>query len=122
MHVRRLAMALALVGLVGVVSGDAKDDRLRIDVTPRVSAAPAAINVKAFVSPDEANRALRITVDSGSFYRSSFVQLEGADASSLTETRLKNLPGGEYDIVVTLVDTAGSREIERTHIIVTGIF
>ena len=37
------------------------------------------------------------------------VPLDGANAALVTETTLKNLPGGEYDVTVVLVDANGRR-------------
>jgi hypothetical protein len=122
MKAASIILCVALVSLVGAASGDATETRLRIDVTPRVSAAPAVVRVRAIVTPDAANRALQIVADSGSFYRSSLVPLDGASAAAVTETVLKNLPGGEYEVSVTLVEADGRRTIDRRQIMVTSLF
>jgi hypothetical protein len=116
-----ITLCVALVSLVSAASGDATDARLRIDVTPRVSTAPAVVRVRAIVTPDAANRALRIVADSGTFYRSSLVPLDGANAAAVTETTLKNLPGGEYEVTVTLVEANGRRTMDRRQIMVTSL-
>jgi hypothetical protein len=116
-HVALLCAATILT--VGASTGQA-DDEASLDVFPRVTMAPATLKVRAFVPPDAANRALRIVADSGNFYRSSLIQLDGADAASVTETTLKNLPGGDYEIVAVLHDTTGARTIDRRRVIVTG--
>src|SRR4029453_10352178 len=91
-----IVTGLAIAG----TSSQANNSKLRIEVTPRVSAAPAAVRVRAIVAPSGDNRSLRIVADSGDYYTSSVVGLDGKDASTVTETVLKNLPGGRYDIVV----------------------
>jgi hypothetical protein len=101
--------------------GDAEESRLRIDVFPRVSAAPAAVRIRAIVIPDVENRALQIVVESGSYYRSSLVPLDGANAAAITEMTLKNLPGGEYDVVVVLVGAEGRRTSDRRQVTVTSL-
>jgi hypothetical protein len=101
--------------------GDAEESRLRIDVFPRVSAAPAAVRIRAIVIPDVENRALQIVVESGSYYRSSLVPLDGANAAAITEMTLKNLPGGEYDVVVVLVGAQGRRTSDRRQVTVTSL-
>jgi len=118
MSARSIVLCLAIVTVLGVASGDATESRLRIDVTPRVSSAPAAVRIRAIVTPDAANRALQIVADSGAFYRSSMVPLDGANAAAVTETMLKNLPGGEYEVSVTLVDANGRRTVDRRPITV----
>jgi hypothetical protein len=110
-----------MVTVIGVASGDATESRLRIDVAPRVSAAPAVVRIRAIVTPDAANRALQIVADSGTFYRSSLVPLDGANAAPVTETMLKNLPGGEYEVSVTLVEANGRRTVDRRQIMVTSL-
>jgi hypothetical protein len=101
--------------------GDAEESRLRIDVFPRVSAAPAAVRIRAIVIPDVENRALQIVVESGSYYRSSLVPLDGANAAAITETTLKNIPGGEYEVTVALVDVTGRpRTMDRREVTVSS--
>jgi hypothetical protein len=106
---------------IGVGSSDATDTQLRIDVSPRVSSAPAVVRVRATVTPSEENRALQIVADSGEYYRSSLVPLDGAFAASITETTFKNLPGGEYEVTVALVDARGIRKMDRRQIVVTSL-
>jgi len=119
MRLRYITLSCATTFIVGMVSPGATESRLRIEVTPQVSVAPAVLTVRAIVTPDEANRALQIVADSGSFYRSSLVPLDGANAAAITETRLKNLPGGEYDVTVMLVEADGKRTVDRRSVTVT---
>jgi hypothetical protein len=48
------------------------------------------------------------------------VGLDGKDATTVTETVLKNLPGGRYEIVVALFDTRGEQTVETMTILVTS--
>lgn len=117
LHLTILCATAAL--MIGASTGHARDNKLRLEVSPHVSAAPATLNVRAFVRPEDGNRAIQIVADSGSFYRSSLIQLEGADAASVTETMIKNLPGGDYEIVAVLFDANGKRTIDRHRVVVT---
>ena len=100
--------------------GSAADGRLRIEVTPRISQAPAQVRIRAIVTPNAENRGLRVAADSGEFFRSSYLPLDGADAAPITDTSFKNLPGGEYEVTVTLVDSQGHAAIvDRRTIMVT---
>jgi len=72
------------------------------------------------VKPDAANRALEIVADSGQFYRSSRLSLDGANAAEITETTFKNLPGGEYEVSVMLVGADGTRSWDRRSVQVTS--
>jgi hypothetical protein len=49
------------------------------------------------------------------------VPLDGAEAASITVTSFKNLPGGEYDITVTLVGADGDEAMDRRSIMVTSL-
>jgi len=119
----RMRSALSLVvatALLWAVPGSAADDRLRIEVTPRISQAPAQVRIRAVVTPSAENRGLRVIADSGEFFRSSYLPLDGADAAPITDTSFKNLPGGEYEVSVTLVDSQGhATYVDRRTIMVT---
>jgi hypothetical protein len=120
MTLRTIALCSATITLLSVASGDATENRLRIDVSPRISTAPAAVRVRAFVTPHAANRALEVVADSDSFYRSSLVPLDGANAAAITETVFKNLPGGEYEVSVALVAADGGRTVDKREVKVTS--
>lgn len=122
MRSRRIAVALVAVAVLGATAGDAADDRLRIDVYPRITAAPAAVRVRAMVAPDEKNRSLEVVADGGNYYRSSLIHLDGADAATVTEMMLKNLPAGTYAVTVVLTDTGGSAAKRSSEVVVTGVF
>lgn len=106
MRMRSLLLLIVATVFLGVTPG-ATDSALRIDVTPRISRAPAQVRIRAVVTPNATNRGLRIVVDSGDYFRSSYVPLDGVDAATVTDTDFKNLPGGDYEVSVALVDTQG---------------
>ena len=120
MRLRNFTLFIAGVIVLGGPSGHAEESRLRIEVSPQVTAAPAAVTVRAFVTPDDENRALQIVADSGSFYRSSMVPLDGANAAFITEARFKNLPGGKYEVIVVLLSADGDRTVDRREVTVTA--
>ena len=76
-----------------------------------VSIAPANVSVRARVAPDADNRGIEFSAESEDFFRSSFVTLEGDKAPSVTELAFKGLPGGEYQVSVTLIGSRGVREV-----------
>lgn len=122
MRSRRIMIALVAMAALGATAGDAAEDRLRIDVYPRFTAAPAAVRVRAMVTPDEKNRALEVVADGGNYYRSSLIYLDGADAAAVTEMMLKNLPAGTYAVTVVLTDTGGNAAKRTSEVVVTGSF
>lgn len=80
---------------------------LTLAVSPLQSFAPTNLMVRVHVTPDDANRALEITADSGEYYRSSRMQLDGKDAPQTITLELRSLPGGDYEIRGALIDSAG---------------
>jgi methionine-rich copper-binding protein CopC len=120
MRMRSTLSLVVAIALLWAVPGSAAGDRLRIEVTPRISQAPAQVRIRAIVTPSAENRGLRVTADSGEFFRSSYLPLDGADAAPVTDTSFKNLPGGEYEVSVTLVDSQGhATYVDRRTIMVT---
>jgi hypothetical protein len=80
---------------------------LAIQVSPAVSFAPATLVVRAMVEADANNRAIEVVAESGDFYRSSQIELDGDKAPRTTVVEFRSLPGGKYYIKATLIDTGG---------------
>jgi hypothetical protein len=95
---------------------------LSLRVTPNVSSAPSTVIVKATVATDQANRWLTIEADSGTFYRSSSIQLDGDKAPTVTEIRLSNLPSGEYAVSAVLRNNLGEETTVRRTVLVLSRF
>ena len=121
MGMQSTLVIVVLMVLLGAAPWSAGESLLRIEVTPTVSQAPAQVHIRAHVTPSSANRGLRIVADSGDFFRSSYVALDGAGAALITEANFKNLPGGEYEVTVSLVDAEGhTTSIDRRFVMVTS--
>lgn len=112
MNVRLAALTVATVALVGVAQGDAKEDRLRIDVSPRFAHEPGAFRVRATVPRQASNRSLHVVAESGEYYRSSLIPLDGENAAMITELFLQNLPKGAYQVSVILTEATGKETVE----------
>jgi hypothetical protein len=78
-------------------------------LSPNVALEPALMTVRAVVEADTDNRALQIIAESPNFYRSSVIQLDGANAPRLNVFEFKNLPTGTYEITGILLGTHGPR-------------
>ena len=108
---KRLMFALLLTA--GAVAGSPEpltaSADLALVVSPSMAMAPAHVLVRARVERNSANRGLQIIADSGTFFRSSFVQLDGDQAPTVTEVRFKDLPGGQYQVSVVLMGAEGVR-------------
>jgi hypothetical protein len=66
------------------------------------------------VAPNEANRVLRVEIDSAGYYRSSDIQLEGASAPMSHFVDWKAVPAGKYDLVVSVIGPSGDARVMRT--------
>jgi hypothetical protein len=119
----RLTIAAATtIGLL-IASGSGRaNEKLMLRVSPNVSSAPSTVVVTAVVARNAENRSLHIEADSGAFYRSSEVQLEGDKAPVVTEIRLNNLPGGQYTVMAVLRDSAGEKTVVRRTALVLSRF
>ena len=105
--------AVTAAGLLFASGATDASEKLMLRVTPNVSSAPSTVVVKATVTRNVDNRWLHIEADSGAFFRSSDVQLDGDKAPLVTEIRLNNLPGGEYTVVAVLRNNLGEETVVR---------
>lgn len=74
----------------------ASDSALTARVTPRFAFTPTWVRALVQVLRHPDNRLLRIAIDSGGYYRSSDIQLDGADAPRSHFFVWKSLPPGNY--------------------------
>ena len=116
-HRLKLAVATA-IGLIFAGREMTATEKLSLHVTPNVSSAPSNVIVKATVTRDRDNRWLLIEADSGSFLRSSAIQLDGDKAPTVTEIRLSNLPSGEYSVTAVLRNSLGEQTTVRRTVVV----
>jgi hypothetical protein len=114
--------AFTTIALMGANTGTVANEKLSLRVTPNVSSAPSNVIVKATIAKDPANRWLSIEADSGTFYRSSAIQLDGDNAPTVTEIRLSNLPSGEYNVSAVLKNNVGEETTVRRTVIVLSRF
>ena len=122
MKSRLILAAVTTVGLMTAGGEIVATEKLSLRVTPNVSSAPSNVIVKATIAKDSANRWLTVEADSGSFFRSSAIQLDGDNAPTVTEIRLNNLPGGEYAISAVLRNNLGEEITVRRTLIVLSRF
>ena len=111
-------MLTAALLLSFAVSPDASQP-LAMGVSPAQSFAPTNLTIRVRVEPDAGNRALEVVAESGAYYRSSRIQLDGAEAPRTIAFEIRNVPGGDYDVRGALINSAGKeRAAVRTHVIV----
>lgn len=111
----RRRQALLLVGLVMAFVSTTKadgDHGLRVTLLTPIMAAPGTLHISMIVERRDAHRALIVEADAMSFYRSSVIALDGADAPRKHAIRYKGLPEGTYAIRVSLIGTQGVLRVD----------
>ena len=108
-----LVAAVTALGLTAADGQKVAPEKLLLRVTPSVSTAPSNLIVKATILKNPTNRWLFVEADSGSYYRSSAIQLDGDKAPTVTEIRLPNLPSGEYVVSAVLRTNLGEETIAQ---------
>jgi hypothetical protein len=80
-----------------------------IRVSPEISFAPANVVIRASVEPATENRSIEVIAESGEFYRSSTIPLEGDRAPKTTMLEFRGLPPGNYDVSASVIASGGQR-------------
>jgi hypothetical protein len=112
MNIRFFVFGITLAA----TTATAANQPLAIKVSPAMSFAPANFVIRTSVEPDGANRSLEVIADSGDFYRSSAVTLDGGHAPKTTQFEFRSLPPGEYEVSVVVTGADGRpRAISRAH-------
>jgi hypothetical protein len=82
---------------------------LRMQVSPAIQRAPAMLTVRVMVESSDDNRILQVVAESPTFYRSSEVQIDGANATPLKVFQFRGLPTGRYEVTGVLIGAQGRR-------------
>jgi hypothetical protein len=105
----RVVPCVAIAWLLLARQVDASD-ALTISVSPRVSREPARITVRVSIEPNPDNRGLEVVAESSTYFRSSYLQLDGDRAARTSVFQYRDLPAGNYEVRVVLLDADGGRE------------
>ena len=73
--------------------------------------APGEVEISVRIRPTEHSRELRIFADSGSYYRSTSIELRGIDSQPLHTFIWRGFPVGDYEVVGLLLDDHGQEEV-----------
>lgn len=122
MHVRKVVCGLALV-LAAAGTAAARDagrqphqtGAATVGVWPRIAFAGAGVRLMVRVPAAADNRRLRITVDSGTYMRTSEIDLGGDRAPEAHWFDLRDLPAGEYVVEAVVFGSTGPRTRVEDH-------
>jgi hypothetical protein len=84
-------------------------EALQMHVSPAIQRAPAMLTVRVMVESSADNRLLQVVAESPTFYRSSEVEIDGANSSPLRVFQFRGLPTGRYEVTGVLVGAQGRR-------------
>jgi hypothetical protein len=84
-------------------------EMLQMQVSPAIQRAPAMLTVRVMVQESAENRWLQVVAESPTFYRSSQVQIDGANSTPLKVFEFRGLPTGVYEVTSVLVGPQGPR-------------
>ena len=79
---------------------------ISMTVSPLQSMAPTDLSIRLRVENIPDARYLRVVADSGTYFRSSEIQLRG-DKPRTTFIEFKEVPGGTYQVLGVLTDGSG---------------
>lgn len=99
------SVVLLILALVATPTGAGEPVALR--VSPMVSFEPADLTVRATVAANMDNRLLEVVAESDGYYRSSQLQLDGANAPRTTLVSFRGLPEGSYTVRVVVRGSRG---------------
>jgi hypothetical protein len=99
----------------------AAHDELSVRLPSVVTRSASLVRAQVWIPRDSDNRVLRITLDSGAFYRSSDVPLEGDRAAQSHTLVWHALPPGAYEVTIQLVGTTRVKQILRRELHVIGL-
>ena len=114
-----LIAAVASTGQAGVnrqwaAASATEGPSLRTQVRPAIAKAPAEVRIEVWIAAKDDNRTLEIAVESGEFYRSSAIALDGAQAAQSFTVEYRSMPAGDYQVNVRLLAQKGHvRAFER---------
>lgn len=98
-----------------VKAAEASKPQVTLDISPVAGMAPLDVRIRIRVDRHVRNRGLFIQATSLTFFRSSYVQMDGYDAPAYYEIYYKSVPCGDYIFVVDLLNDQGKvwMHIER---------
>lgn len=103
-----------------VESLSVESDLLKVSTRPSLTYEGGAVRTTIRVGRDWRNRILRLSIDGARFGASSEFWLEGADAAIVHERLWPTLPGGVYEVRVTVERNDGSTRMASTRFQVIG--
>lgn len=120
---RRMGLCGILILAGALPMGAGTPDPVSVKATPAVAFAPATLVVRATITADAHNRVIEVSADSGEFFRSSSIELEGENAPRTNLFEFRSLPPGTYEVRARLIGDDGRQRAlarQEVNIIASG--
>jgi hypothetical protein len=112
----RMTIRSLLVGTLLILGAPAgAGDTLAMHVSPSMAYEPATLAIRLSIEPDSNNRILLVVADSGDFYRSSEIQLDGERAPRTNAIWYRSVPAGDYAVQGVLIGADGRTRATVRH-------
>jgi hypothetical protein len=96
------SLVLTLAIIVLTAPSGRSVERLSMKLAPAVGSAPAVVTIRTRIEPNAENRTLTIVMQSGDYFRSSEVSLDGSNAPRVNEWVFRGIPAGRYAVTASL--------------------
>lgn len=103
----RRAVIVAAIVVSPLVTDLGAVSRVHIRVWPATSMAPTSFTVRVMIEPHGANRWIKVTAESETYFGSSEGQLEGERGSRLRVVQFRDVPAGTYAVRAVVLDQHG---------------
>jgi hypothetical protein len=118
--VKSRTIALSLLTVVTVSTVGSATDIVEIRLRGRYYSEPATVQITIAVEPDSQNRSLRVEAESERMFRSSQINLLGANEKRIHTLEFKNLPAGEYTLSAQVYSNDELRAVATQSLSVSG--
>jgi hypothetical protein len=105
--------ALVAAMVLSLAMPVAGDEPVQIQISPSVCHSPCALRVTVRMPLDPTLRGLMVELDSPALFRSSSIDLDGANSPRAHVLEFHSLPAGTYEVRAVLTREADDRSVER---------
>ena len=107
-----------IVGIAGFAPALNAREAVTISVWPALTSSRGSANVKVFVERNDANRWLTWEIDGVEYYRSSSMQLDGAESARSWVFQVHDLPPGQFQVRASVKRANNTEAVAATELTV----
>ena len=115
---KNFAALIVICGALGTSALAVRADPITASVTPAITVSRGSTWLRILVERNDLNRMLTWEVDGPEYYRSSSVELDGAESPRSYQVLVKDLPAGEFVIRAAVIRADKSESVARCRLTV----